>query len=328
MNQRDKQDQRLSNIEADVVGIKADIAEMKKQGEKRDQRLSSIETEVLEIKEHEARQDQRLDNIEADVAEIKEYQARQDQRLDNIEADIAELKRLGLKRDQRLDNIEADIAEMKGDIAELKKQGAKRDQRLDRIEADIAEIKAIMAKMGAKIDVMQADIDVMQADIDVMQADIAQIKIDLGDLKGESLEAKLARSIRPIAAQRFQLRSPKVIQSSYELMDANLRSMLDEALNDDRISSDEYIRLEETDIILSARRKQDGSEVWIPLEASHTIGSEDVDRVKISAEILSRLLGVAIIPVAAGRSVPPNIRRRADSAGVVALVLGKDLLKL
>ena len=305
MNQRDKQDQRLSNIEADVVGIKADIAEMKKQGEKRDQRLSSIETEVLEIKEHEARQDQRLDNIEADVAEIKEYQARQDQRLDNIEADIAELKRQGAKRDQRLGNIEADIAE-------LKKQGAKRDQRLDRIEADIVDIKKTMAEMMGKIDVMQAD--------------IAQIKIDLGDLKGDRLESKLARNIRSIAAQRFQLRSPKVIQSSYELMDANLRSKLEEALNDDRISYEEYIRLEETDIILSARRKQDGSEVWIPLEASHTIGSEDVDRVKISAEILSRLLGVPIIPVAAGRSVPPNIQRRADSAGVETLVIGRDRL--
>ena len=153
-----------------------------------------------------------------------------------------------------------------------------------------------------------------------------QIVIDEVDLKSVRLESKLSRSIRSIAMHVFQLLPPKVIQSSYERMDATMQEMVEEAIDDDRLSYEEYIRLEETDIILSARRKQDGSEVWIPIEASYAIRSKDVDRVKISAEILSRLLDVATIPVAAGRSVPPNIQRRADSAGVVTMVIGKDRL--
>ena len=200
-----------------------------------------------------------------------------------------------------------------------KEHEAGQDQRLDRAEAGIVDIKKIMA------DIM-ASLDAMGANIDIMQADIAHIKNDLGYLKSVRLESKLSRSIRSIAMHVFQLRPPKVIQSSYERMDATMQKMVEDAIDDDRLSYDEYIRLEQTDIILSARRKQDGSEVWIPLEASHTIMPKDVDRVKESAEILSRLLGVAIIPVAAGRSVPPNIQRRADSAGVETLVIGRDRL--
>ena len=216
------------------------------------------------------------------------------------------------KRDQRLSNIEADIVEIKADIAELREQGAKR--------SDIAELR----EQGAKRDERLSNIE---EDIKEIKKNMASIMDDTGFLKGMVLESNLALRIRSIAAQRFDLRRPRVMRSSFELMDEDLQDALDEALNDNRITRQEQVRIEATDIILSARRKQDGSEIWIVFEVSYTIGSEDIDRAKKSAEILSRLLGVSTVAAAVGRSIPPNILRRAESAGVEALTVNSHRVK-
>ncbi len=265
--QEDKIHQRLSNIEADIVSMKADIEEIKAKGAERDERIARMEADIVSMK--------------ADIAELKAQGAKRDERIANIENDIAVMK--------------ADIAEIKAVLADLIEQGVARDERLDRMEADIADIKT----------------------------QIKQINIDMGVVKGVSLELSLARSIKSIASQRFGLRKARVMTSRVDVMDEDMEDTIDEALNEGRITNRQYVRIEKTDFILRARRKQNGSEIWVALESSYTIGSEDIDRAKESAAVLRVLYGVPVIAAVAGRSIPPNLEKRAESAGVQTMIVSE-----
>ncbi len=150
-----------------------------------------------------------------------------------------------------------------------------------------------------------------------------QVSIDMGDLKDIFLELLLARSIISIASQRFGLRRARVMTSCVDVMNEDMRGTIDEALSEGRISNQQYVRIEQTDYILRALRQQNGSEIWIALEASYTVGSEDIDRTKESAAVLGVLYGSPVIAAVAGRSIPPDLEERAELAGVQAMILSE-----
>ncbi len=335
--QEDKIHQRLSNIEADIVSMKADIdsmkadiAEIKAQGAKRDERIARMEADIDSMKAD-------IVEIKAELADLREQGAARDERIANIENDIDSMKADIAEIKARLANIENDIDSMKADIAEIKEQGAKRDERLARMERQGAardERIARMERQGAARDERLARmerqgaarderLDRMEANIAEITTQVKQINIDMGVVKGVSLELSLARSIKSIASQRFGLRRARVMTSRVDVMNEDMEDTMDEALNEGRITNQQYVRIQNTDFILRARRKQNGSEIWVAVESSYTVGSEDIDRAKESAAALGVLYGVPVIAAVAGNSIPPNLEKRAESAGVQTMIVSE-----
>lgn len=163
--------------------------------------------------------------------------------------------------------------------------------RLERIEADIAELKA--------------DVRELKADVSELKTQVGRLEVDVAVLKGDSLEAKLHRRIRPLVSQRLGLRRPQVMHSPVSDTESELYEPVEEALDNGVITAAQDTRISATDIILRAQRKAGRSPVWVAVEVSNDISQHDIERVRQSADALSRVFCQDALAVVVGYRLHP-----------------------
>ena len=135
-------------------------------------------------------------------------------------------------------------------------------------------------------------------------------------MKGSDLENRLHRRIRARVARSFGLKRPRIMQSPLLEPLTEFTDHMDDALEDGRITEEQDGRIEETDFIIRAQSVRDRADVWIAVEASNRVGESDIQRVKLSADILATVFETDSIPVVAGYSIDPRDLTRADAEGV------------
>ncbi len=203
----------------------------------------------------------------------------------------------------RLERIEADVAELKTDVAELK--------------TDVAELKTDVAEL-------KTDVAELKTDVAELKTDVANLKTDVAVLKGDSLEVKLHRRIRPLLSQRLNLRRAQMMQSPVQDTSPELFEPVEVAFDKGMIRNAQETRINETDIILRAQRKEDRALVWVAVEVSNDIGQRDIDRVRQSADALRGVFQQDALAVVAGYRIHPQDQARADNANVYALLIGEN----
>ena len=168
--------------------------------------------------------------------------------------------------------------------------------RLERIEADVAELKTRMTRVEA----------------------------DVAVLKGDSLEAKLHRRIRPLLSRRLGLRRTQVLQSPVQDTHPELLEPVEKAFDAGDIDDEQETRINATDFIVRAQRKADRAPVWVAVEASNAISRRDLDRARRTADALSAVFSQDTLAVVAGYRIQPQERRRGDEARVHALLVDDE----
>ena len=174
--------------------------------------------------------------------------------------------------------------------------------RLDRIEKDIAELRT---------DVAQLKTDVAQ-----LKTDVAQLKTDVAQLKGSDLEHRLHRKIRALASQALALRRPRVVQGPVQEPERDFADRVEDALDGGRITAEQEARIEATDFILRAKRRDDRAPVWVAVEASNKVHVGDIERAWATADALRAVFDVDAVAVAAGYGIDPPDAERAKASGV------------
>ena len=195
----------------------------------------------------------------------------------------------------RLDRIEKDVAALKVDVAALK--------------ADMAEVKTDVAAL-------KADMAEVKTDVAALKTDMAEVKTDVGALKGRDLEYSLHRRIDVLASQEFGLRRPEIVQAPVLVPMSDFRNEVEDAAEDGRITEKQRTRIHNTDVVIHAQRKTDRVPVWVAVEASHTVHSNDISRARASADALRAVFGEEAVAVAAGYSISAADAERAEAAGV------------
>ena len=196
----------------------------------------------------------------------------------------------------RLDRIEKDIAELKADVAQLK--------------TDVAQLKTDVAEL-------KTDVAELKTDVAELKTDVAELKTDVGHLKGSDLEHRLHRRIRALISRALELRRPRVVQGPVQEPDKDFADQVEDALDGGRITDAQEARIEATDFILRAQRRNDrATVVWIAVEASNKVHAGDIERVRASADALRAVFGVDAVAVAAGYGIDAPDAARAKAAGV------------
>jgi hypothetical protein len=170
--------------------------------------------------------------------------------------------------------------------------------------------------MPTRLDAIEKDIAELKVDVAQLKVDVAQLKTDVAYLKGSDLENRLHRRIRARVTRPFGLKRPRIMQSPLLEPITEFTDQMDDALEDGRISEEQDGRIEETDFIIRAQRISDQSPVWIAVEASNRVGESDIQRARLSADILAAVFQMETIPVVAGYSIDPRDLARADADGV------------
>ena len=166
-----------------------------------------------------------------------------------------------------------------------------------------------------------------------MEADLAEMKVrqdrmavDLAILKGDSLEVKLTRRVRPLLGQRLGLRRLQILQSLVQDTRPELFQPVEDALDNGVITEAQEARISATDIILLARRREDPAPVWAAIEVSNNISQHDIERARQSADALGTVFQQEALAAVAGYSIHDNDQEQADGDGanVYVLLVGEN----
>lgn len=165
--------------------------------------------------------------------------------------------------------------------------------RLERIEADVAELKAR----------------------------VNSLETDLAVLKGDMLEVKLHRRIRPLISQRLGLRRAQVLQSPVQDTHPELFQPVEEAFDAGVIDDGQETRINATDLIVRAQRKANRTPVWVAVEVSNAISQRDLERARQAADALNAVFLQDALAVVIGYRILPQDQQRWDEAGVQTLLV-------
>lgn len=154
---------------------------------------------------------------------------------------------------------------------------------------------------------------------------VRQMSIDIGYLRGVALETKLHRSVRSRVSQALGLRRARIMQS--ELLEPlpELVERMDAALADGLITDNQDSRVEATDVILRAERKDGQEWLWVAIEASSSIHQRDIERARESADILALMFEEPAEAAVVGHRISDMDSERAGLARVHVLLVPPSL---
>ena len=187
--------------------------------------------------------------------------------------------------------------------------------RLDRLTHRVEDLTARLETLTQSV-----------ADLTAQVAEVVSIQNDhsdkIGMLIGDRLERRVATILPPTLSERLGLRRtqiayhPTLLPSSDSGFAARVESAADRGV----ITDEQETRLKVTDLIIRARRKSDGSQVWIAAEASGTIDKSDVGRAAESAAALRAVFGEDASAVVVGNRIRHEDQARAEAQGVTVVI--------
>ena len=191
----------------------------------------------------------------------------------------------------------------------------------DRREAQFASLPAReyalaegKARTEAQLATLTARVDALAEAQARTEAQFAALVGRVGTLEGDVFELRYARRA-PAYFSRLARRL-RVVEP------AALADLLDDAVQEGRLTEGEREAVLEADLVLAGRRRVDQAEVYLLVEVSAGIGSRDVQRAADRAGVLARL-GRPVVPVVAGRRINPEASAQAQALGVWEVLDGQ-----
>ncbi|MGH2773518.1 MAG: hypothetical protein ACRDIU_10350 [Actinomycetota bacterium] len=168
-----------------------------------------------------------------------------------------------------------------------------------RTEARIEELAQAQARTEARLDVLAGKIDELVTVVSKLAGEQPGIK---GFIVESKYEKRPFAYFAPIARR---LRTIDINELDRLLDRAESEGLLDESQADE-------IRL--ADIVARGKLKDDGSEVWLVVEASWVVDRADVERAVNRSRLLSKI-GLQTLPVVAGEAIEYEAKVLANKWG-------------
>ena len=316
-----------ARAETDIAELKdgqartqADITELKDGQARMEERQTRTEADIAELKESQAR-------TQADIAELKDGQARMEERQTRTEADIAELKESQAR-------TQADIAELKdgqarmeerqtrteADIADLKDGQARMEERQTRTEADVSELKDTQANLITEVASLRSTVETMGNTVNRLDNTVDSMRGTLNRLDGTDYERTAARRIRRSGGRRLGLTRPVIVQARTLPENDIIPSLLDDAVDDGRITEEQADEIDLVDIIVRGN-DPDGILTYAAAEVSLTIEIHDVTRAHDRARLLALATRAPVKAAVIGTAITDDAQDAALSHDVTCIVL-------
>ena len=170
--------------------------------------------------------------------------------------------------------------------------------------------------MPARLNAIESDIAELKVDVAQLKTDVAELKTDVGHLKGSDMEIRFFRQISGRLYQPLRLRRGRIMRSPIQEPSMEFSDLLADAEEDGIISEEQYDRIFDTDFVIRAYDRDSSAVVWVVVEASYTVGENDVARARESADYLKLVVQQDVMPVVAGNSIDTRDLARAEAAGV------------
>ena len=217
-----------------------------------------------------------------------------------IAAHVEELAKAQKRTEERVGELAKGQDELRRTVEELAEAQRRTEERVNGLAARVEELAEAQRKTEEVVAKMSKTLN--------------RLMVDVAELKGINLE-RMYRE-RPYAYFSGLIRRARL------LTDEELRDLLEEAVEKGALSDEEAKNISLSDLVVQGKLKETEEEVYLVVEVSWTIGTEDVERAKERAGMLSKL-GVRVLPVVAGKGIAGEAVEVARSEGVCWLLDGR-----
>ena len=229
--------------------------------------------------------------------EFREYTQKTDTRLGKIDSDIGELKTDVSELKTDVSELKTDVSELKTDVSELKTDV--------KLKTDVRDLQGNMNDLQGSVSDLQGNMSDLQGNMSDLQGDVSGLQGSVNDLHGFNLERKMTSRLRQQLGSAFGLSKVRAVWTARNAAQATGRARTferhtEEATDGELITDSEADRLIDTDMILTGTKVSTENVVYIAVEASGTIKSNDIQRARESAAILNRLYGAEAFPAVYG----------------------------
>jgi len=219
-------------------------------------------------------------------------------------------------------------------VASLRAETERRFQELveaqKRIEGQIAELATAQKRAEEQVITLTAQMATLTTQVTELVeaqkrtntqitelAGISRIlKDDMGEVKGSLLEIA------------YRTKGPayfgRIIRRTHVLSPDELTALVENAVESGTLSDDQAEDIYEADVVVRGRRREDGAEVYLVVEVSWGVGTDDITRAARRAALLAHT-GAATIPVVAGRWVTDEAEWLAREQQVWQLTNGRAI---
>lgn len=150
-------------------------------------------------------------------------------------------------------------------------------------------------------------------DMSTYKDDVATLLANLASLKDDSLMRRVCE--RPYAMLSRFAREVRL------LADAERGCLIEDAVDEERISEAEADELKWTEVIVWGQDRKERTELYLAVDIAWTVAESAIPRALTRAALLQKATGVKTIPVVLGKVVPETVRTQAIAAGIDLVVL-------
>ncbi|MFN8637391.1 MAG: hypothetical protein U0893_26365 [Chloroflexota bacterium] len=220
------------------------------------------------------------------VRQLVEAQARAEARLERVEA--------------RLEGVEARLDRVEAALQTLAEAQARAETRLDRVEVTLQALAEAQTQTQRALNDLIGRHDRLEDRVGGIDGRTLEIEFQH---KGPAYLGPIARRLRIVGF-------------------GPLGDLLDDAVDEGRLTVEERHAVMRADAVLSGRRRDDGQDVYLLVEISAGIGLHDVERAIDRATLLGKV-GRPVLPVVAGLRIHDDAASLARTHGVWAAIEGQ-----
>jgi hypothetical protein len=231
----------------------------------------------------------------------------------------AELRRVLLT--EELLNLPYQVTQLAGQIRELVDAQRHTDAQLailtrivqglsedaTTLKTDVGVLKTDVGVLKTDVREIKSDVSILKTDVGVLKTDMSVVKTDVGDMKGQGLETRYRHNSSPFFGV--------LVRQAHVLSAGEVSTLLDTAVDHEKLSLDESIQVRRADLIVEGKRRSDGTAVYLVVEVSWAVDTHDVERAASRALLLGKT-GTTTIPVVAGKKIDERAAVKAKELRV------------
>ena len=193
--------------------------------------------------------------------------------------------------------------------------------RFDRMDERFDKMDERFDKMDERFDKMDERFDKMDERFDKMDERFNKMDGRLDNTVGTYYEYRAEKIVPSLVGQRLGLARPRVLVGGRLGVTGEFMDLADDALDEGRITQDEWAEIRTSDLVLSCVRRADRAQVYFVAEVSVTASDSDIERAARRATILTGMTGSDAIAGIVTTSLDDDRGESAQDQGVAALIL-------
>ncbi len=265
------------------------------------------------ITQHESSED-RLERIERIVSGIADDISVLKDDVSVLKDDVSVLK-------DDVSVLKDDVSVLKDDVSVLKDDVSVLKDDVSVLKDDVSVLKDDVSVLKDDVSVLKDDVSVLKDDVSVLKDDVSVLKDDVSVMKGWQTELAVERRAGQVFARLCGGELLRIYPTS------ELRYYSGQIRRAGGMSRDDVSRAESIDFLLEGT-DSGGRPVIYAVEASYTVGPDDIARAVTKAGLLTKLLGREVRPAVVGEAFTAQLTENADSQNVAyAFVRNGDAVK-